>query len=123
MKSACSYLAVGFFLGAITFCLILSLCQINLASFAALLTFNVLFVSIIVHSEGTFPRKVGVLTLGNIVGLLWNFVFRHFGLLGTALFGEVFSALYSIAYPFLNFMWIVSFWSLSLGFLFEPRKI
>jgi hypothetical protein len=123
MKSACSHLAVGFFLGAITLCLILSLRLINLASFAALLTFNVLFISIIVQAEGTFPRKFGVLTLGNIVGLLWNFVFYHYGLFGTALFGEVFSALYAIAYPFLNFMWIVSFWSLGLGFLLEPRKM
>jgi hypothetical protein len=123
MKSACSNLAVGFFSGVITLCLISSFCLVNLASFAALLTFNVLFISLIVHSEGTFPRKFGVLTLGNLVGLLWNFVFHHFGLFGTALFGEAFSALYAIAYPFLNFMWIVSFWSLSLGFLLEPRKM
>ena len=123
MKSACSHLAVGFFLGVITLCLVLSIRLINLTSLAALLTFNVLFISIIVHSEGTFPRKFGVLTLGNMVGLLWNFVFHHFGLFGTAFFGEAFNALYAIAYPFLNFMWIVSFWSLSLGFLLEPRKM
>ena len=75
MKLACSHLAVGLFLVVITLSLISSLRLVGLASFAALLTFNVLFISIIVHSEGTFPRKFGVLALGNLVGLLWNLVY------------------------------------------------
>jgi len=34
-------------------------------------------------------------------------------------FGKMFDAFYTVIYPFLNLMWIVPFWSLSLSIL--PR--
>jgi len=66
-------------------------------------------------------QKIGILTLGNIIGLFWSFVLNQFAIACNIFFGEPFSIFYAIAYPFLNFMWIVSFWSLSLAFLPKPK--
>jgi hypothetical protein len=57
-----------------------------------------------------------MLALGNITGLFWYFVLHYFAIAGVAFFGEPFNVFYAVSYPFLNFMWIVAFWSLSLTF-------
>ncbi len=58
-----------------------------------------------------------MLAVGTGVGLGWNFVFYYFFLAGAMYFGRVFGIFYTVAYPLLNIMWVVPFWSLSLGFL------
>ncbi|MFB3889130.1 MAG: hypothetical protein ACE14S_06535 [Candidatus Bathyarchaeia archaeon] len=100
-------------------CLIASLRFITLESTVTLVVFNLLFASLISQLEGTVWRKLVLLGLGNLVGLFWNFIFHYFALSGAALFGRTFDPFYTIVYPFLNLMWIVPFWSLSLSFL--PR--
>jgi len=95
---------------------------INIAATATLLIFNLFFLSLTIHLNGTLNRKLGTLSLGNITGLLWNFTLQYFAIAGTTFFGEPFNLFYTVSYPFLNFMWIVSFWSLSLAVLPKPKN-
>jgi len=109
-------------LEAIALCLIASFRFINIEATATLLIFNLFFFSLTVHLNGTLNRKLGVLALGNIMGLFWNFVLYYFAIAGVTFFGEPFNVFYAVSYPFLNFMWIVSFWSLSLTVLPKPKS-
>jgi len=64
-----SGLAMGLFVEAIILCLIVSYRFVNLQSTATLLIFNALFVSLTFQLNGKFNRKLGLLALGNIIGL------------------------------------------------------
>jgi len=123
MKSIIRHVVTGLFLEVIVLCLLLSFSLINLGTTITLLIFNLFFLSITVHLNGTINKKIGILALGNITGLLWNLVLQYFDIAGAAFFGETFSLFFTIVYPFLNFMWIVSFWSLSLTVLPKPANI
>jgi hypothetical protein len=117
MQFQSSRLVTGLFCEAITLCLIASFRFINIAATATLLIFNLLFLSLTFHLNGTLNKKLSILALGNILGLFWNFVLQYFAFAGVAFFGEAFTGFYAVSYPFLNFMWVVSFWSMSLAFL------
>jgi hypothetical protein len=123
MKSIIRRLVTGLFLETIVLCLLFSFSLINLATTISLLIFNLFFLSITIHLNGTINKKIGILALGNITGFLWNFVLHYFDIAGAIFFGESFNIFFTIAYPFLNFMWIVSFWSLSLTVLPKPANI
>lgn len=122
MKSKRSLLVAGLFLEAIALCVILSFSFINIAATATLLIFNLFFLSLTIHLNVTLDRKIGILALGNIIGLLWNIALHHFAIAGFTFFGETFNVFYAISYPFLNFMWVVSFWSLSLAVFPKPKS-
>ena len=122
MKLDSNRLVLGLFLEAIALCLITSFRFINIESTATLLIFNLLFLSLTFQLNGALNRKLGILALGNIVGLFWNFVLYYFAIAGVTFFGESFNVFYAVFYPFLNFMWIVSFWSLSLTILPKPKS-
>jgi hypothetical protein len=66
---------------------------------------------------GSVTKKLGLITLGNFMGLLWNFVFLNFSVAGAEVFGKNFNIVYTIAYPIFNLMWVVPYWSISLGVL------
>jgi hypothetical protein len=123
MKPTSNRLVLGLTIEAITLCLIVSFSFINIAATITLLIFNLFFLSLIIHLNGTLNKKLGILALGNITGLLWNYILHHFAIAGNAFFGDPFNLFYTVSYPFLNFMWIVSFWSLSLAVLPKPRNI
>lgn len=106
---------------AITLCLILSFSYINIAATITLLILN-LFFSLTIHLNGTLHKKLGILAIGNITGLLWNFILHRFAIAGNAFFGNPFNLVYAVLYPFLNFMWIVAFWSLSLTVFPKPAS-
>jgi hypothetical protein len=118
-----SRLVTGLFLEAITLCLIASFRFVNISATATLLIFNVLFLSLTIHLNGTLNQKLGIIASGNTVGLFWNFVLQRFAISGAAFFGESFNVFYGVSYPFLNFMWVVSFWSVSLAFLPKPKSL
>ena len=108
---------------AIVLCLIFSFSFIDIAATATLLIFNLFFLSLTIYLNGTLNQKLGILSLGNIIGLLWNLVLHYFNIACITFFGESFNLFFTITYPFLNFMWIVSFWSLSLAVLPKPISI
>jgi hypothetical protein len=110
-------------LEAIALCLIASFRFINIESTIMLLIFNFLFASLTFQLNGTLSRKLGMLILGNIIGLSWNFIFYFFEITGTIQFGKTFDAFYTLFNPLLNLMWIVSFWSLCLAALPNIRNL
>jgi hypothetical protein len=122
MKFESNRLILGLFVEAIALCLIVSFRFINIAATATLLIFNLLFLSLTIHLNGTLNRKLVTLALGNITGLLWNFVLQYFDIAGVTFFGAPFNVFYAVSYPFLNFMWVVSFWSVSLAVLPKPKS-
>jgi hypothetical protein len=94
---------------------------INIQSTITLIIFNILFFSLIFQLDGKVLNKFGILTAGNITGLLANLIFYYFSLVGRICFGGPFNIFYTLIYPILNLAWIVPFWSLSLGFL--PKNV
>ncbi|HLE75900.1 MAG TPA: hypothetical protein VI864_07660 [Candidatus Bathyarchaeia archaeon] len=123
MKFESNRLASGLFLEAIALCVIASFHFINIESTVTLLFFNFLFTLLTFELNGTLNRKLGMLALGNIIGLFWNFILYFFTIAGTVYFGEGFNVFYAIFRPFLNFMWIISFWSLSLAAFPKPKNL
>jgi hypothetical protein len=117
MKSISKHLLLFLQLEIIGLCFIVSFQFINIESTVTLILFSFLFVSLIFQLNGTLSRKLCLLTIGNVLGLFWNLVFRYFSLAGALYFGNLFDVFYVIIFPFLNLMWIVPFWSLSLGIL------
>jgi hypothetical protein len=104
---------------SIVLCLLLSLAFINAESMSMLLLFNVLFASLMFPLKGSLAKKICLLLIGNVTGLVWNYLFSLFAFLGVSLFGEFFNAIYLLLNPFANLIWIVSFWSLSLTTLVD----
>jgi hypothetical protein len=119
------HLVFGSFAGAIASYALLSSHWISDESAFMLIIFNFVFVSLTFPLNGTLRRKLCMLLLGNVVGLVWNYVFSLFAVTTTSYFGELFEALYLIFNPFFNLVWIVSFWSLSLTVLAgsENRRV
>jgi hypothetical protein len=56
-------------LEAIALCLIVSFRFINIEATATLLIFNLLFLSLTFQLDGTLNRKLGMLALGNVIGV------------------------------------------------------
>jgi hypothetical protein len=113
-------------LSVITYCLLISY-FIGNTEFAKnvpliiLVIFNLLFVSIIFQLNGSLDLKFGILAFGNFVGVCWNYFFinffKDFGSLPfmqTAVGVNIFKVTYVVLLPFLNVLWFVVFWSLSL---------
>jgi hypothetical protein len=116
-------LASVFFVQLIILSVFASIQFIDLKSTAILLIFNFLFVSITFQLNGSYSRKLGLLALGNMLGFLWNYTFASFAVVDASFFGETFSIIYTISYPFLDSLWIVTFWSLSLTVLPRPQVL
>jgi len=117
LKALCALLCVC----EVPVCLIVSYRVIGLQSTISLLTFNVLFVSLPFQLKGSLNRKMGLLALGNVVGLVWNFIFNSLLITATDFFGTLSLNIYAVFFPFLSFFWIISFWSLSLTVLRQKK--
>jgi hypothetical protein len=84
--------------------------------------FNFFFVSLTFPLNGTLQRKIGMLLIGNVICLFWTHLFSLFAATVCSRFGGLYNALFIILNPFLNLVWIVSFWSLSLTVLTNSKK-
>jgi hypothetical protein len=120
-KSLVNLLASGLLLEIIALCLISSYLLIDSESMISLLVFDFLFLTLNFYLNGKTAVKLGLLALGNFVGILCNLVFFSFHTVGVAFFGGWFNVFYAISYPVLNMLWVVSFWSLSLAALPKPQ--
>lgn len=92
-------------------------------STATLVIFNTLFISLMFYLAGSFNRKLGLLALGNVLGLCWNLTFNYLDVAGTISFGETFNKFCGFFFPFLSSIWIISFWSLSLTILQHEKTV
>jgi hypothetical protein len=117
VNSQFNRLLLLFLLGLIGLSLVASFSLVTVESTATLFMFSFLFGSLIFQMGGSVAKKLGLIALGNIVGLFWNFVFLNFSVAGTDGFGKNFNIVYTIAYPILNLMWLIPYWSISLGVL------
>lgn len=88
-----------------------------------LLTFNLLFLLILMPLKGSMKRKVAILLLGNILSFVWSTLFYSFVHLVVANADGVLNCLYMFLSPLLNVFWVVAFWSTSLTFLAETKEI
>jgi hypothetical protein len=111
-----------FFLEVLTLCSVTSFLLINAESAIVLFIFDFLFVSFVFQLTRKLSVKLGLLALGNVVGLFCNFVFYSLNVVGVKYLGEVFSVFYAISFPILNVSWMVTFWSLSLASLPKPTN-
>ena len=115
---------LGVFAGIIvTYVIILSFYLVNSEAALMLMIFDFLFVSLVFPLDGTFVKKIALLLIGNVIGLLWNSVFSSFSYVAACYFGEFLSVLYMILNPLLNLIWVVSFWSISLSVLASSKTV
>jgi len=96
---------------------------LSLSALIAIILFNLLFVFLLFPLEGSLLRKVGLLFAGNFVGALWYLMRSAFQ--EASVFFLSIDALKVIAVvvsPIIDFIWIVSLWSLSLSVLASAKK-
>jgi len=115
------HLLFGFSVGAIASYMLLSSSFVSNESVYMLIIFNFLFVSLTFPLDGTLTRKLSMLLIGNIIGLFWNYLFSLFAYTVAYYLGDFFNTVYIILSPFVNFIWIVSFWSISLTALTNSK--
>jgi hypothetical protein len=116
--------AVGSCLAAVIILVNLHLVPfLSLSSLIAIILFNLLFVFLLFPLGGSLFRKVGLLFAGNIVGVLW-FIIRSALQEASVFFlnEEAFKIITVVLSPLIDFIWIVSLWSLSLSVLASARK-
>ena len=116
-----NHLIFGFSVGAIASYMLLSSSFVSSESVYMLIIFNFLFVSLTFPLDGTLTRKISMLLIGNIIGLFWNYLFSLFAYTVAYYLGDFFNTVYIILSPFVNFIWIVSFWSISLTALTNSK--
>lgn len=109
--------AVGVFLS-----LAFYLLGVNVELLPVLIFFNILFVSALFPLDGSLKRKTVLLFAGNFIGLAWNNIIHMFAFFAAEQFGGFFGTAYIILSPFLNLVWIVSFWSLSLTLISNSKN-
>jgi len=115
---------LGFFAGVIViYVILLSFCFVNGEAAFMLMVFDFLFVSLVFPLDGSFVKKIGLLLIGNVIGLLWNSVFSSFSYVAACYFGGFLNVLYMILNPLLNLIWVVSFWSISLSVLASSKTV
>jgi len=115
------HICLGFLMAAIITYTILYFSPVSNESTLMLVIFNFLFISLIFPLRRKLGKKLTLLLVGNMIGLLWNTIFSMFAYTAVHFIGEVFNVFYMILNPLLNLVWIVSFWSISLSFLASSR--
>jgi hypothetical protein len=117
-----SHIVLGFSAAAVFSCAILFSHYVSVESVFMLIAFNFLFVSLTFPLNGSLAAKVLLLSAGNIIGVLWVFLSSMFVHAVADYFGAAFNALYLILGPFVNLVWIVTFFSLSLTVLASAKN-
>ena len=96
---------------------------LDMSALVAISFFNLLFVFLLFPLEGSLLSKVGLLFAGNSVGLLWYFI--QLSLKDASVFflsADTFMIINLVAKPLIDFVWIVSIWSLSLSVLASAKR-
>ena len=96
---------------------------LDMSALVAIIFFNLLFVFLLFPLEGTLLRKLALLFAGNIVGLLWYLI--QLSLKEASMFflgTDAVTIITIVAKPIIDFVWIVSIWSLSLSVLASAKR-
>ncbi len=119
LKWRASHMFLGFLIATFISYILLSTQSSDVAF--VLIAFNFFFVSLTFPLNGLLVAKVLLLALGNLIGLLWNYLFSLFAY-GVAYYVQgFFNVVWSLLGPLVNMMWIVTFYSVSLTFLSSLR--
>jgi len=105
-------------------CFLTTYFRVDNQSTVTLLVFNILFLSVFLQLAGSGFYKMALLAAGNMFGTVWNYCFHQ--LLFTAVTPSTppnmaLNMFYTVAYPSLNSLWVLAFWSLSLSALCRPK--
>jgi hypothetical protein len=122
MKPNFLHMAIGSFLAATLLIMHIRLFCVDLSALVALSFFNVLFVFLLFPLEGTLLRKIVLLLVGNSVGVLWYIIQLSLEDAFFFLNADTFKILVLVAKPLVDFVWIVSVWSLSLSVLASYKR-
>ncbi len=87
------------------------------------MVFNLLFVPLTFPLDGLLAMKLLLLFAGNVIGFVWNSMLWIFSSVMASQFGEAFNTAYFVLSPFLNLVWIISFWSVSLTVLSKSKNL
>jgi len=96
---------------------------LDISALVAIIFFNLLFVFLLFPLEGTLLRKLALLFAGNSVGLLWYLI--QLSLKEASMFflgTDAVTIIILVAKPLIDFVWIVSIWSLSLSVLASAKR-
>jgi len=95
------------------------------SGFLSMTIFSLLFVLLTFPLKGPLWCKIAWLGLGNVVGLVWNFVRLFLSVVAAYYLGEgAFAVVDFVTGPAIDFLWVVPVWSLGLSLLVyaERRK-
>jgi len=95
------------------------------SGFLSMAIFSLLFVLLAFPLSGPLWCKIAWLGLGNVVGLVWNFVRLFLSVMAAYYLGEgAFKVVDFVTGPTIDFLWVVPVWSLGLSLLAcaERRK-
>jgi hypothetical protein len=85
--------------------------------------FNFLFTFLLFPLGGPLFRKIYLLVVGNIVGLVWYFIKSSFGAASVFYLGtDALKIITVVIGPIIDLIWVVSVWSLSLSMLASAKK-
>jgi hypothetical protein len=121
-KLKMDHLIFGLLAGTTFSCLLWYFLRLPDENAFTLALFNFLFASLIFPLNGTLTKKISMLVIGNIIGLIWNYLFYLFAYTAANSFGNLFSIPYIILGPFINLVWIVAFWAMSLTWLTPSKR-
>jgi hypothetical protein len=116
------HLVFGLLLSVVASCIFLFSPYASRESAVMLVAFNLLYVFLIFPLRGKLAKKMCMLLAGNVIGFAWNSMLPVVASSVTKVMGDVFNTFYLILNPFLNLIWIVSYWSLSITVLSGPTK-
>lgn len=95
---------------------------LDMSALIALSFFNLLFVFLLFPLEGPLLRKIMLLFAGNSVGVLWYLIQLSFEEAFFFLNTSAFKIIILVAKPIIDFVWIVSVWSVSLSLLASYKR-
>jgi hypothetical protein len=117
-----SHMAFGSVLVATIIVLQVQLIKLDAPALVAIGFFNFLFVFLLFPLEGPLFRKVVLLMVGNSVGVLWYIIQLSFEDALFFLNTDLVKIIVLVAKPLIDFVWIVSVWSLSLSVLASYKR-
>lgn len=116
------HLTFGFLAGMIISYAIPTFLHIGVEWIFPLFIFNIFYILLTFPLNGNLTKKLCTLSLGNFIWLFWNRLFILFVASAAEAFRFSFEALYITFNPFLNIMWLVSFWSVSLTVIGDSKS-
>jgi hypothetical protein len=96
--------------------------QFDLPALFSIVFFNTLFLLLIFPLRGSLRRKTILLIAGNQVGFFWYAIQLLFQDTIFILNADTFRTVFLVAKPLLDFVWVVTVWSVSLSLMSQSRQ-